>query len=63
MSNTRLIYTSKENAEVSNDDEGSFTNSVDDGIVVKVGDEISVEQIAINSIGVGAEIIDTKRML
>ena len=63
MSNTRLIYTSKENAEVSNDDEGSFTNSVDDGIVVKVGDEISVEQIAINSIGVGAEIIEIPKTI
>ena len=58
MSNTRLIYVSKQTAEVSNDQEGSFTNKVDDGIVVKVGDEINVEAIAINSVGVGAEIIE-----
>lgn len=58
MSNTRLIYVSKQTAEISNDKEGSFTNKVDDGVVVKVGDEINVEAIAINSVGVGAEIIE-----
>jgi hypothetical protein len=63
MSNTRLIYVSKETAEIANDDEGSFVNSVDDGIVVKVGDEINVEQIAINSIGVGAEIIEIPKRI
>lgn len=63
MSNTRLIYVSKETAEVSNDEEGSFVNNVDDGIVVKVGDEINVEQIAINSVGVGAEIIEIPKRI
>jgi hypothetical protein len=58
MSNTRLIYVSKDKAEISNDAEGTFTNDVDNGIIVKVGDEVSVEAIAINSIGVGAEIIE-----
>ena len=63
MSNTRLIYVSKETAEISNDNEGSFTNNVDDGIVVKVGDEVSVEAIAINSVGVGAEIIEIPKRI
>lgn len=63
MSNTRLIYCSKETAEVSNDDEGSFINDVDNGIVVKVGDEISIEAIAINSVGVGAEIIEIPKQI
>ncbi len=63
MSNTRLIYVSKQTAEVSNDKEGSFTNKVDDGVVVKVGDEINVEAIAINSVGVGAEIIEIPKRI
>jgi len=63
MSNTQLIYVSKETAEIANDNEGSFTNQVDNGIVVKVGDEISVEAIAINSVGVGAEIIEIPKSI
>ena len=63
MSNTQLIYVSKETAEIANDNEGSFTNQVDNGIIVKVGDEISVEAIAINSVGVGAEIIEIPKSI
>lgn len=58
MSSTRIIYVSKDKAEVQNDLDGTFLNKVDDGIIVKVGDEISIEGIAINSIGVGNDIIE-----
>ena len=55
--NTILINCSKDKAVVS-DDNGRFLNRVANGIKIDVGDEISVEQIAINSIGVGSEIIE-----
>ena len=56
--NTQLIYVSKETAEVSNDKDGTFTNEVSQGILVKKGDEISVQGVAINSQGVGTNIIE-----
>ena len=46
---TRLIYVDKKTAEVKNDKDGSFTNAISEGIVVKQGDSISLEGIAINS--------------
>jgi len=55
--NTILINCSKDKAVVS-DDNGRFLNRVANGIKIEVGDEISVEQIAINSIGVGSDIIE-----
>ena len=55
--NTILVNCSKEKAEVS-DENGRFLNRVANGIKIEVGDEISVEQIAVNSIGVGADIIE-----
>jgi hypothetical protein len=55
--NTILINCSKDKAVVS-DNNGRFLNRVANGIKIEVGDEISVEQIAINSIGVGSDIIE-----
>ena len=58
MSSTHLIYVSKDKAEVNNDLDGTFLSKVDDGIIIKEGDEISIEGIAINSTGVGNDIIE-----
>jgi hypothetical protein len=56
--NTRLVYVNKSKAQVKNEKDGSFFNNVDDGIVIKRGDEISIEQISIASKGVGSDIIE-----
>jgi len=56
--NTQLIYVSKETAQVSNDKDGTFTNEVSQGILVKKGDDVSVQGVAINSEGVGTNIIE-----
>ena len=56
--NTQLIYVDKESAEVSNNADGSFTNAISEGVIVKQGDAISLEGIAINSISVGSEVIE-----
>lgn len=56
--NTQLIYVSKETAQVRNEADGSFLNEVSQGIVVKKGDSISVQGVAINSQGVGSEVIE-----
>jgi hypothetical protein len=56
--NTQLIYVDKESAEVSNSSDGSFTNAISEGVIVKQGDAISLEGIAINSISVGSEVIE-----
>jgi len=56
--NTRLVYVNKSKAQVKNEKDGSFLNNVDDGIVIKRGDEISIEQISIASKGVGSDIIE-----
>jgi len=56
--NTQLIYVSKETAQVSNDKDGTFTNEVSQGILVKKGDDVSVQGVAINSQGVGTNIIE-----
>ena len=45
---TRLIYVDKKTAEVKNNKDGSFTNAISEGIVVRQGDNISLEGIAIN---------------
>ena len=58
MSDTRLIYVDKKSAVVKNDKDGSFTNAVSEGIIIKIGDQISVEGIAINSISVGPDVIE-----
>ena len=58
MSSTHLIYVSKDKAEVFNDLDGSFLNKVDEGIIIPVGAEISIEGIAIQSLGVGSDIIE-----
>ena len=63
MSDTRLIYVSKGDAFVKNDKDGSFMNAVDEGVMVNVGDEISIEGIAVNSTGVGGEIIEVPERL
>lgn len=55
--NTILIQASKDKATVQ-DDKGRFTNEVSQGIPVNVGDKISLEGIAINSTGVGSNIIE-----
>jgi len=59
--NTQLIYVSKEKAQVKDPITGSFFNQVSQGIQVKQGDQVSVEGIAINSVGVGADIIEVPR--
>ena len=59
--NTQLIYVSKEKAEVQDPLTGSFFNQVSQGIAVKQGDQVSIEGIAINSVGVGADIIEVPR--
>lgn len=56
--NTQLIYVSKEKAEVQDEKTGVFFNQVSQGIKVKQGDLVSVEGIAINSIGVGSDIVE-----
>ncbi len=56
--NTQLIYVDKETAEVSNNADGSFTNAISEGVIVKQGDAISLEGIAINSISVGDNVIE-----
>lgn len=55
---TQLIYVSKEKAEVKDPETGVFHNQVSQGIKVKQGDLVSVEGIAINSIGVGSDIVE-----
>tara|TARA_R110002020_G_scaffold181364_2_gene376205 strand:+ start:13881 stop:17831 length:3951 start_codon:yes stop_codon:yes gene_type:complete len=60
--NTILITCSKDKASV-NDDDGRFLNRVSNGVLVEKGDQISVEQIAINSIGVGSDIVEIPREL
>ena len=55
--NTILIQASKDKAKVQ-DNNGKFMNEVSQGIPVNVGDKISLEGIAINSTGVGSNIIE-----
>mgnify|MGYP003664117168 FL=1 len=61
--NTQLIYVSKEKAEVKDETTGTFQNVVSQGVKVKVGDLVSVEGIAINSIGVGSDIIEVPKSI
>lgn len=61
--NTQLIYCSKEKASISNDRDGTFFNEIGNGIVVNEGDEISVEQVCINSIGIGADVIEVPQKI
>jgi len=56
--NTQLVYVDKNSAEVQNNKDGSFTNAISEGIIVKQGDSISLEGIAINSISVGSDVIE-----
>jgi len=56
--NTQLIYVSKDTADVKNEKTGEFINAVSDGILVRTGDEISIEGIAVNSLSVGSEIVE-----
>ena len=60
--NTILITCSKNSAQVS-DEDGRFLNRVSNGVVVEAGDLVSVEQIAVNAIGVGSEIVEIPREL
>jgi len=55
--NTRLIYVNKSEAIV-NAEDGTFLNAVSEGVVVNVGDTISVEGIAVDSRGVGTDVIE-----
>ena len=61
--NTQLIYVSKEKAEVQDEETGVFFNQVSQGVKVKKGDQVSVEGIAINSIGVGSDIIEVPKKI
>ena len=56
--NTQLIYCSKDTASVYNEEDGSFKCAVSQGIHVKQNDKISVQSIAIQSRGVGSDIIE-----
>ena len=60
--NTILITCSKNSAQVS-DEDGRFLNRVSNGVLVEAGDLVSVEQIAVNAIGVGSEIVEIPREL
>ena len=59
---TILITCSKDKAVVQ-DENGRFLNRVSNGILVEKGDLCSIEQIAINSVGVGSDIIEIPREL
>ena len=60
--NTILITCSKNKALVS-DEDGRFINRVSNGVLVEKGSSVSVEQIAINSVGVGSDIVEIPREL
>jgi hypothetical protein len=60
--NTQLIYVNKGSAEVKNDTDGSFINQVP-SVIVKPGDLISVEGIAISTIGTGADVIEIPKVV
>ena len=53
---TTIIECSKASAEVVGDNR--WTNQMGDGVIINAGDYLSVEGIAINSIGVGGDIIE-----
>lgn len=55
--NTILINCSKDKSKVQ-DENGRFINEVSQGIEVNVGDRISLEGIAVNSVGVGNDVIE-----
>ena len=55
--NTILVQVSKDKAKVQNEN-GRFMNEVSQGIVINTGDKISLEGIAVNSTGVGSNIIE-----
>tara|TARA_Y100001963_G_scaffold132675_1_gene191473 strand:- start:1735 stop:4389 length:2655 start_codon:yes stop_codon:yes gene_type:complete len=59
---TILINCSKDKAKVY-DDNGRFMNEVSQGIVVNKGDRISLEGIAVNSTGVGTNVIEVPQTL
>src|SRR5210317_2203452 len=58
VSATRLVYVNKGSAKIKNEDTGDFVNAVDNGIEIEAGDTISIEGIAVESRGVGANIIE-----
>ena len=58
VSATRLVYVNKGSAKIKNEDTGDFVNAVDNGIEIETGDTISIEGIAVESRGVGANIIE-----
>lgn len=60
--NTILITCAKNQAQVT-DEDGRFLNRVSNGVLVEKGDLVSVEQIAINSVGIGGEIQEIPREL
>jgi hypothetical protein len=60
--NTILITCAKNQAQVT-DEDGRFLNRVSNGVLVEAGDLVSVEQIAINSVGIGGEIQEIPREL
>lgn len=60
--NTQLIYTNKESAVVKNDINGDWINETP-SIIVKAGDYVSVEAIAVSTDGTGADIIEIPRQI
>ena len=59
---TQLIYVNKGTAEVKNDNDGSFVNQVP-SVIVKPGDLLSVEGIAISTSGTGENVIEVPKVV
>ena len=60
--NTELIYVNKESAYVKNEINGQFINEVP-SVIVKAGDLISVESIAVATDGTGSDVIEVPRTI
>src|SRR5210317_1224813 len=58
VSATRLVYVNKGSAKIKNEETGDFVNAIENGIEIEAGDTISIEGIAVESRGVGANIIE-----
>jgi hypothetical protein len=58
VSATKLVYVNRGSAKIKNDDTGEFVNETPNGVIVRPGDLLSVEGIAVESRGVGTTIIE-----
>jgi hypothetical protein len=59
---TKIIYTNKEGAKVKNDVNGEWINEVP-SVIVKAGDLVSVESIAVSTDGTGSDVIEIPRQI